>query len=361
MYRANSNNDLSLARQASDWVVRCDRGLSVAEKQALEEWESADPRHRVELERIRSAWNQLEEIRAVPELNVLAEEIAARARVRRGRRRGQMLSWTVLGAAAAVAIGVISWQRTTGMAPSPLALNSENVKVLDSTARRVALPDGSTAELNGSSRIEVEFTPTERRVRLLEGEAHFVVAKHAERPFFVTAGPVTVRAVGTAFNVRFAQIAIEVLVTEGKVELEHRNTGASRFTPSFGTAPNEASETPPPDGLVAGQRAVIDHAVSGGVSTLAIDDVSLAEMEEVLGWQTTRLVFNNTPLTEVVARFNHFNRHQLTIGDPKLRDRVLTGAFRADNLAGFTRLLKASLDVNAELRSPNETVLLPMQ
>ena len=113
--------------------------------------------------------------------------------------------------------------------------------------------------------------------------------------------------------------------------------------------------------LVAGQRAVIERAVTSAVPAVAINDVSRAEIDDALGWQTTRLVFNHTPLDEVVAGFNLHNRHQLTLGDPKLRQRALTGTFRADNLEGFIRLLKASLDVKAELRTTTETVLLPMR
>jgi len=70
-------------------------------------------------------------------------------------------------------------------------------------------------------------------------------------------------------------------------------------------------------------------------------------------------VFNNTPLHEVVAGFNEYNAHRLTIGDSRIRGRILTGVFRADNLDGFVRLLRASLDVKAEQRTSHETVLLP--
>ena len=35
--------------------------------------------------------------------------------------------------------------------------------------------------------------------------------------------------------------------------------------------------------------------------------------------------------------------------------------FRADNLEGFVRLLRHSIDVKAELRTPTETVLLPVR
>jgi len=290
----------------------------------------------------------------------------ARARAARSRRRRITFLSGALAAAAALAIGFDGWRRWERPVEVRPAVVSESVRVLDSSLRRLDLPDGSVAELNGTSRIEFNFTVTERRVRLTEGEAHFIVAKNPERPFYVSAGSVTVRAVGTAFNVRLASAAIEVLVTEGKVQIEHAapppSVVAAAATPGAATAQAVVDSPPAPAPLIAGQRAIIDRAVAAAAApAVAIDDIGRAEIDEALGWQTTRLVFSNTPLEEVVAGFNQFNRHQLTIGDPKLRGRTLTGVFRADNLEGFKRLLKASVDVKAELRTPTETVLLPMR
>ncbi len=365
MHDADPKTNEVIAQTASEWVVRRDRGLTLAEKRALAEWENADPRHRAELQRIGHAWHDLDALKPQADLNAMADVIVARARTARaGRRRVAWLS-SGLAAAAAIAISFAGWQRLERPTVLRPVIVSESVRILDSTVRRMTLADGTVAELNGSSRIEVEFTAAERRVRLTEGEAHFIVAKNPDRPFFVTAGSVTVRAVGTAFNVRLASAAVEVLVTEGKVELAQ--VSPAIVAADVAAAPSIPSATAPanaPAAMVAGQRAVIertDASTSAAAPAVAINDVGRAEIEETLGWQTTRLVFSNTPLEEVVAGFNQFNRHKLTLGDEKLRGRTLTGTFRADNIEGFTRLLRASVDVKAELRTPTETVLLPMR
>ncbi len=368
MDHADPKPDQVIAQTAAEWVVRRDRGLSRSEARALTEWENADGRHRAELRRISTAWTGLDAVRTQPDLNAMADAIVARARA--GRKARRRITWfsTALATAAAMAIGFVGWNRLARPVVETRIVVSESVRILDSTVRRMTLPDGSVAELNGSSRIEVEFTASERRVRLADGEAHFIVAKNPDRPFFVTAGSVTVRAVGTAFNVRLASAAIEVLVTEGKVQIEHVSPAAPEVAAVAGTeslrtgvstVTTLASTTPAP--LVAGQRAVIERSAASAAPAVAINDVGRAEIDEALGWQTTRLIFSNTPLEEVVAGFNHYNRHQLTIGDAKLRGLTLTGVFRADNLEGFTRLLRASIDVKAELRTPGETVLLPMR
>ncbi|MBI4626652.1 MAG: FecR domain-containing protein [Verrucomicrobia bacterium] len=55
---------------------------------------------------------------------------------------------------------------------------------------------------------------------LARGKAHFTVAKNPSRPFVVSAGGGDVQAVGTVFNIRLRSEAIEVFVTEGKVQVD---------------------------------------------------------------------------------------------------------------------------------------------
>ncbi len=350
------------AQTAADWVVRRDGGLTAAERRALGEWQGADSHHAAELARMESAWRSLDGLGDAAELQAMADGVMHRARAR--QRRGWMLGLgaTMFAAAAALVVGFVGWRNFEAESPVLLDSANKNYRVLASSVQRMILPDGSVAELNGASRIEVDYTPTARHVRLTEGEAHFIVAKNPERPFFVSAGAVTVRAVGTAFNVRLASEVIEVLVTEGQVKLEPAAPVAAAragttATPTPPASASSAGEASGPD-LVAGQRAVISRAAGATPATAAVGEVDRAGIDEALGWQSTRLVFNNTPLSEVVEGFNRCNPHRLTIGDPSIRDRTLTGVFRADNVEGFARLLRHSIDVKAELRTPTETVLL---
>lgn len=339
-----------VTQTASQWLVRRDRGLDAAEARALAAWLAADPRHGAELTRLEGTWRGLDQIGADAALAAEADAVVGRVRARRARRRVFTVGWlTAAAALVAVAVSVVGRREAAPVsAESPVEM-SEKTTVLASTAHRVTLPDGSVAELNGESRIETDFTPTERRVRLVHGEAHFIVMKNRDRPFLVSVGPVTVRAVGTAFNVRLAAQAIEVLVTEGKVRLDG-------ITATADSGRRDGAAAAP--ALTSGDRAVVDTARQGPpvVSVKALKPV---EVEEALGWQSTRLVFNATPLDEVVAAFNRYNRRQLALGRPELRARTLTGAFRADNLDAFIRLLEASIEVRAEPRADGVIALFP--
>lgn len=342
-----------IARAAADWVVRRDHGFGATEEKKLAAWCAADRRHAAEFARLGGAWRTLDQLAAVEGMTALADDVFARARARRARRRTRGFAF---GAAAAAAVALMFFSGRPGTSPAsrvPLAAVPTAVQVLDSTARRLTLPDGSVATLNGDSQIETDFTPGERRVRLVRGEAHFTVAKNPARPFLVAVGAVTVRAVGTAFNVRLGGDAVEVLVTEGKIRIDRP---AAAATPGP-IAPELETLAP---SLVAGQRAII--AVAADVSApIAIGALAPAEIDAALGWQDTRLVFNNTPLDEVVAAFNRHNAHQLALADPALRQRTLTGVIRADNLEGFLRLLEAGVGVRAETHSSGLTRLMAIR
>jgi transmembrane sensor len=344
----------SVAQAAAEWVLRRDRGLAPNEVQQLVDWLAVDPDHAAEFARINGVWRSMDAIKAEPGLMAMADAIEARAKNRPRRRKWNIVAMT-LGFTAAAAIAVIFVRPlTTPAIRKPVAAVAavKPYVVLVSTARRIDLPDGSVAELNGDSQIEVDFTPTVRQVKLLNGEALFSVAKNPNRPFVVSAGSVTVRAVGTAFNVLLAPGSVQVLVTEGKVrlgEVEAPIDAASTPTPAHN--PIEAA-------VIAGERAVVQTNALAA-APVAIETPTLNEIERALAWKSTQLVFDHTPLDQVVAAFNQYNVRSLVLAEPSLKSRTLTGSFSAENLDGFTRLLRASVDVIAESRGDDQILLRP--
>jgi len=336
-----------IAQTAAAWVARQDRGLTAEEVRTVTEWLNANPRHSVEFARIANSWQRLDVIGAVPGLAAMADSLEVRARARRQRRR----TWVAAASVAAAIVAAFGLWRSVRSPGSAGPKNGDYI-VLASTARHVTMPDGSMAELNGDSRIEMDFNPAERRVKLVHGEAHFSVAKNPARPFVVSAGPIAVRAVGTAFDVRIAADSVEVLVTEGNVHLqESAHASGQQPLPEELLDPMSAGRA-----LSAGERAVVRAAVAGRVK-VSVELPSKSEIDQTLAWEGTQLAFDRTPLDQVVAAFNHFNSRQLVLADPKVRSLTLSGVFRADNLDAFIHLLRASVDVVAEPQDDGRILL----
>jgi transmembrane sensor len=190
--------------QAAQWVVREDRGLSPVEQRAFQSWLKADPRHATAYGQSTASWRHFHSLSAA--LRKPAQE-----------PQSFLSHWPVLAgvAAAALICGLIIYQRSGPVFETrPLAAN---LSVPLPITRRLA--DGSIARLKADAEIEEIYTPQERRVRLVRGEAFFTVEKDKARPFYVEAGNTTVRAVGTAFSVRLQPHEVNILVTEGTVQV----------------------------------------------------------------------------------------------------------------------------------------------
>ncbi len=336
-----------MATEAERWLARHDRGLSVEEAKAFALWRTASPDHAREFDQLAAAWHAADGVKANADLVAWSEQIDldTRRAARQRRTRRARFAWTgVLAAAAAV---VLTWTGPWRERPleggGPPIVQTASIEVRPSTARRLTLPDGSIAALRGDSEVQLVFTPTERRVRLVRGEAYFAVQRIPERPFVVEVDGMGVRAVGTAFNVRRDRGAADVLVTEGTVSLH-------------GAEP--ATLAPEAPRVVANQRARVEGLVKGGpLGTVAVQLLSPAEVEQALSWQRTRLVLDRTTLADAVVAFNQHGGARLEVGDSTVAERRMSGTFRADNAEAFVRLLEQAAEVRVE-RRPDGVVLL---
>lgn len=315
---------------AAHWLARCDRGLDPREQADLVAWQQADARHAAALGRLEKVWHQLD---ALAERRPALTPVPDPALLSAPRRRARWAWIPLLGAAAAGVMIYFSVPRPTEALARPHA-------IFHPGPERLVLEDGSAVELNAGARVEVQFSPGERRVRLVHGEAFFTVAKNPARPFIVSAGQVTVRAVGTAFTVGLGAQEISVLVTEGRVWVNE-------------APPLSGANSTPPAGLAelgAGQQGVITLPPGNGEAPrwpVKITELDPVQIERALSWQGPRLEFVALPLGDVVADFNRYNRQQLVINDDATAAILVGGKFRADNVEAFIRLLKVGFGVSA--------------
>ncbi|MCX6950683.1 MAG: FecR domain-containing protein [Verrucomicrobia bacterium] len=214
------------------------------------------------------------------------------------------------------------------------------------------MPDGSVVELNAGAKIETHYSTASRRVTLLAGEAHFEVVPDAARPFFVEAGGVAVRAVGTAFSVNLERNAVVVLVTHGRVSVSPEVHASSA---------SATAETPPRPLAVleVGQRVVVDVARQPVASDVTTPPAG--EREELLAWRAPRVTFTGVSLAEAVSLLNRESSARqdarFVIADASLAEVRISGLFRLDNTEAFVRLLDQGFGIVAEPRGAGEILL----
>ncbi len=160
------------------------------------------------------------------------------------------------------------------------------------------------------------------------------------------------QAVGTVFNVRVRPESVEVLVTEGRVRVDDVASGGTLLASSG--SPDGKEDLQPV--LAARQRVVVPVAATVRLAPAVADVVAPRQIEQALAWQDRRLKFESTPLHEVIAEFNRYNRHKLVIEDSALAAQKFGGTFRPEGYETLIGLLEQSFSVVAE-RNEHATIL----
>jgi transmembrane sensor len=264
------------------------------------------------------------------------------------RLHWRVVSWTLAAAAAVAVAGFVGlrWKETA----AEVAQHRSYLRVNE----RQSLPDGSVVELKDGSRIAIAYTTAERRVRLT-GEAYFTVNPDPTRPFRVEAGGVTVRALGTAFNVRLDPDSLDVLVMHGVVEVDTAQLPQRATAKAESPLERTVDELPR---VAAKERLTINLSSPGPARAIGVNDDIIGE---VLSWQEPRLQFFETPLAVALAEFNRHNEVKMILAEPALGAQAIGGSFRLRNVEGFVATLELTLDIQATRRGAKEIVLARAQ
>lgn len=340
---------------AALWLAEAEEGLTAERQREFVRWQEMDPRHAAAVRQMqwgRSILRKLPQIRG--ELQPVIDFPTSQPNATSRRTAGH---WRHIlgGCAAAVVLGAAAWMAWPGKAES-----AQRYACDAGGYQRVTLQDGSLLELNEHSKVVVKFLPRVRHISLEAGEAHFSVAKDANRPFVVEAKGLTVRAIGTAFRVRIEPSSVDVLVTEGRVTVN-----SAALTESAWQTPAEPVHLGIGQlvEISAGEQSRIETGSGKGVPAITakptVEKATPESIRRALDWQEKRLFFSEVPLREVVAQFNRRNRLQLVVDDQQLASRPVGGTFAADNVEGFVRLLESSGTVTTDRRGEFEIVLRP--
>lgn len=210
--------------------------------------------------------------------------------------------------------------------------------------KTVKLEDGSVIHLNTGSRVKVELSDAQRRIRLMAGEALFTVEQDARRPFEVLTDSARVRALGTTFNVyRSSDRQTRVAVMDGAVQVSSLLKGSALTLPTTGAAKTMR--------LKAGDEADVD---AGRVVKTRAPNV-----ERAMSWRARRLEFPGNPVGEIAAEFNRYNKTPIQIEGNELRSRRMSGVFDADDPSPLVRYLERDPGIEV-IRSGGEIVIRPV-
>lgn len=323
---------------AGDWLLRLQADeLDQQELAAWLDWYGAAPENAAAFEALQS---QFEGLRAAPEAwrRALADKLLPRVSVAPAKRRS--FKWRRLAIAAcliAAAIGTVFILRSGSVWNAARPLETAVYQSPRATHQKLRLPDGSQVALGALSTISLNFSSEARYLVLEGGEAFFEVARDARRPFVVQAGPVTVRALGTSFNVRRADEQVMVAVSEGVVEVKRRRTAHADSAVR----------------VSAGEQVSVNSA-------LTTPSVTVANPQAVTAWQRGRLEFVNEPLSSVVSTVNRYSSREIVVTDAELAATSYTGTVNEDRIEEWLTALPDVFPVRVS-HVGGETILLSVQ
>jgi transmembrane sensor len=220
--------------------------------------------------------------------------------------------------------------------------------------RTERLADGSLLYLNADSRVEVRFSKAQRSIRLLDGEAFFVVAHDPTRPFQVAAGNAVIQDIGTQFDVRRGIDDTTVSVLEGQVAIANHGRSVNLAVETTNASPTHAAALPQNPAefvfISAGQEATVDP--NGQVVKQSSQDASAVAV-----WRERRLVFRGDTLEDIAAQLNRYNTGQrFRIEGEAVKHRRFAGTFSADDPQALVRFLGRYEDLSVET-TPQEFII----
>jgi transmembrane sensor len=294
--------------------------VSPDEAAAVQEWIAAHPDHQKQFEHFKLIWARSKELA----VNSTVDEHAAwerfKSRVQQPaqtkavvRKIDQNHWWRIAALFVIIAGGALLYFIGQEKPVQTMTVQAVVQPLVDT------LPDGSVVTLNKNAQISYpEKFAKESRTIALKGEAFFSVVPDKKSPFIIEVNDVTIRVVGTSFNVRSENGITEVIVETGVVQVI-RNKKVAELHPR--------------------ERITVGATDSSMVKTV--------EKDQLYNYYRTReFVCDNTPLWKLVSALNEAYDSNIVIGRASLRSLPLTVTFQNESLENILNVVSETFEID---------------
>jgi len=290
--------------QAADWLDRRDRDDWTPELQAeMDAWFAHSSANRLAYLRLYAAWTEANRLAAL-----------RRPRLERIRNVGRKFGPTAIKVAAVLIVGGAAGVFTL---KTPKAPQIATYSTPMGGRETLKLADGSEIELNTDTVVRVSTGSSARKVWLDRGEAYFQIQHNAARPFTVFANNHRIVDLGTKFLVQTGPESLRVSLVEGRARVE---------TQSLWNTHQSA--------LLAPGDVVVATATS-----MSLEKKTAHVLRDELSWRRGMLIFDRTPLAEVVKQFNRYNATKLAVNG-RAGEIKIDGTFPANNVDDFLHIAR---------------------
>lgn len=200
---------------------------------------------------------------------------------------------------------------------------------------KIILADGTQVWINAGSRlIYPEVFATKKREVTLEGEAFFEVTKNPHWPFLVHAGKITVKVLGTRFNVKAYKEDADIQTTliSGRVQVVLNDDPDKQITLS----PHE--------------KLTVINPVKSNLNKEAVSNELRYQVQELpatvnnsfieTAWLDNKLVLNNDDFENVAHMLERKYNVHIYFNDTALKQERVTGVFEKEDIQQVLDVLK---------------------
>lgn len=232
--------------------------------------------------------------------------------------------------AAILAVGVCafaSYQFLIKKTPeaSLIAMNWKTQRTPSRLTSKVVLADGTTVTLNAETQLKypTEFKGDTREV-YLSGEAFFDVKKDAQHPFVIHTDKMSVKVLGTSFDVKAYQNDREYSTSllTGAVQIELKDHKRQIL-------------------LKPKEKFNLQNKENQGTDTLAYHVSTLSLLEDAknpeasfmeTSWMSHKLIFKEEPFEDLANNLSRWYGVKITFKNERLKNVKFTGLFEKENL-----------------------------
>ncbi|WP_184544653.1 FecR family protein [Mucilaginibacter sp. FT3.2] len=205
---------------------------------------------------------------------------------------------------------------------------------------KIQLPDGTRVWLNSGSKLVYGATygAGQRSVSLL-GEALFDVVKDPQHPFIVTTPTISIKVLGTKFNVRAynGDKTSETSLIRGRIELTVLKTPEKKIILQALDKLVIHNELPPATGSAAEPKSVITEEVP----LMALSRVHMAKKDTLPSealWVENKLAFDAEDFESLAGKLERRYNVTIVFKNEELKKLRFTGRFKNETIG---RALKA--------------------
>jgi transmembrane sensor len=289
------------------------------ERQLIEVWMNSSNTNKKQFEDFKTIWEESKRLAAVSTVEEDEAWKRFKSRINQPKqtavvRTMRPTNWWRIAALFIIIIGAgyFGYKLLSKKPVQNIVVASHQTTLTDT------LPDGSIVTLNKNSSLHYpsKFKDATRSIAL-KGEAFFDVTPNKQKPFIIHVNDVTIKVVGTSFNVRSVHGITEVIVETGVVEVSRRNNTVE-------LKPKEKIKISPQDSSMIKDK----------------------EEEKLYNYYRSKeFVCDGTPLWKLVEVLNEAYDTTIVIENPKLRSSPLTTTFDNESLDRILEIISATFDI----------------